>query len=113
MTDVQVPDKAMILPPKLTPEQEEHLSTKKSNELAPKVDVSKPALPKLRSSISLITPIEVACLLEEKKSGLDLIDELAENQKAKLPIPKLSAFAVTASILAYVGYADEVIALIK
>ena len=72
---------------------EKNLIPTKSNELKLAINVSKP-LPtlKVRSSISLITPIDVHVLHnlseEEKKTELDKKDELdAVHQKAKLPLP--------------------------
>ena len=73
---------------------EKNLIPTKSNELKLAINVSKPLLPtlKVRSSISLITPIDVHVLHnlseEEKKTELDKKDELdAVHQKAKLPLP--------------------------
>ena len=41
------------------------------------------------------------------------MDELALNQKAKLPFAKLESFAASAEVLSFVGYSDEVNALLK
>ena len=99
---IKVPGKKLILPKKLIDRQERSekvpalvakRKSNKSNDLKIAINVSKKYPPPTlrRSSISLITPIEVAVVPnieeEELKSELDKKDELAVYQKAKLPLP--------------------------
>ena len=76
------------------------------------VDVSKKKFIK-RTSTTLLTPVDFHVMDEEFKSLLEEQDNLAIMlKKAKLPLTFLPSFNVTALILSYIGFADEVNALI-
>jgi len=48
-----------------------------------------------------------------KSTELTKQDALAKDQKAKLPFAMLESFAASAEVLSFVGYSDEVNALLK
>ena len=49
----------------------------------------------------------------KKPTYLTKLDELAKDQKAKLPFAMLESFAACAAVLSFVGYCDEVNALLR